>query len=300
MMTGIEHADTVNTVSPTYAREILLPSDHQRGYYGGEGLETLIHPADKEKRLFGILNGCDYPQDRPSSLLSVPELWEVLRSEVQSLKVKHNDPYYDTLLEKLRRTSGDTPGVILTTVTRIVDQKIRLLYEHTGNGAPALDQIMKIVAEYNGTFMILGSGGAEYERRLMESAQRYERLLFIRGYSERIADALYANGTLFLMPSSFEPCGISQMIAMREGQPCVVHAVGGLKDTVRHGVTGFTFSGESPVEQADNFVRGVKEALNIFTRQPEEWKRIASAAGKERFTWENSAKQYDLLMYPAR
>ena len=297
MMAGITYADTVNTVSPTYAREILLPSDPRRGYYGGEGLESVLGHAHKEQRLFGILNGCDYPQDRPPHHLSAPEMWDVLRSGVESLRARHHDPYYDTLLEKIGRSSSPTPGIILTTVTRIVDQKIRLLYEQTGNGLPAIDEIMKIVAQYHGAYVVLGSGAEEYERRLTESSHRYERLLFIRGYSERIADALYANGTLFLMPSSFEPCGISQMIAMREGQPCVVHEVGGLKDTVQHDVTGFTFSGETPTEQADNFVRIVGDALGIFSQQAEKWKQIASAAENARFTWEKSAEQYDRLMY---
>ena len=156
---------------------------------------------------------------------------------------------------------------------------------------------MKIVARNNGMFVILGSGTAEYEQLLMASSQRHERLLFVRGYSERMANALYVNGTLFVMPSSFEPCGISQMIAMREGQPCIVHAVGGLKDTVQHGVTGFTFSGGTPLDQADEFLRTVEEAVRMFNQQPEEWKRIASAAKNARFTWEKSAKQYDTLMY---
>jgi starch synthase len=297
MMIGIKNADTVNTVSPTYAEEILLPSNHLRGYYGGEGLEKVLRRAKQEGHLFGILNGCDYPEHRPAQRMSFPELQNVLYSEVQSLKLKNTDQYYDTLLEKIRQMENFDSTLLLTTVTRIVDQKIRLLFERTGDGTLVLDNIMKIVAQRNGVFIVLGSGSVEYERRLIESSQQHERLLFIRGYSERIANALYVNGTLFVMPSSFEPCGISQMIAMREGQPCIVHAVGGLKDTVQHGKTGFTFSGETPGEQADEFVQTVEEAVKMFTQEPEEWKRVASAARIARFTWEQSARQYDRLMY---
>ena len=87
---------------------------------------------------------------------------------------------------------------------------------------------------------MVGSGESKLQRRMAEIARAHENFLFLCGYSETFSDMLYAAGDLFLMPSSFEPCGISQMLAMRSGQPCVVHAVGGLKDTVRNGVSGFT------------------------------------------------------------
>lgn len=297
MLTGIKHADAVNTVSPTYAGEILEPSDHPHGYYGGEGLEKILQQAKKERRLFGILNGCDYPENRTPELLPFPELCDLLHSEVQALKLKDSNPYNDFLVKKIQAMRSLTPTAVLTAVARVVDQKVRLLFEHTGDGDVVFDSIMQIVATYNGVCIILGSGATEYEQRLKTLSERHERLLFVKGFSERIANALYVNGTMFLMPSSFEPCGISQMIAMRESQPCIVHAVGGLKDTVQHHVNGFTFSGSTLTEQADGLVRAVGEALGIAVHRPEEWKRIATSAGNARFTWEESAKQYDALMY---
>ena len=104
------------------------------------------------------------------------------------------------------------------------------------------------------------------------------------------------------MPSSFEPCGISQLLAMRNGQPCVVHAVGGLKDTVQHGVTGFVFDGDSSRDKAGNFVETVAEALALKVTTPRQWAGIRNQAAEQRFTWDLAARQYqeDLYGHPGR
>jgi starch synthase len=99
------------------------------------------------------------------------------------------------------------------------------------------------------------------------------------------------------MPSSFEPCGISQMLAMRAGQPCVVNAVGGLKDTVSDAVTGFVFTGHTPAEQAENFVSRVLGALSIKQENPSQWHKICSNAAKQRFSWEVAATAYMEKLY---
>ena len=106
--------------------------------------------------------------------------------------------------------------------------------------------------------ILLGSGEAEYENRIADIAEHADNLLFLCGYSATLAEPLYRSGDLFLMPSSFEPCGISQMLAMRAAQPCVVHGVGGLRDTVEDGRSGFVFTGATPQEQASNFVAAVR------------------------------------------
>ncbi|MCJ7592706.1 MAG: glycosyltransferase, partial [Woeseiaceae bacterium] len=102
---------------------------------------------------------------------------------------------------------------------------------------------------------------------------------------------LYGLGHLFLMPSSFEPCGISQMLAMRAGQPCVVHGVGGLQDTVEDAITGFVFDGDNLAAQASAFVATTKRALKLKRNQPDAWKNICAAASKQRFEWSKSAEQ---------
>ncbi len=121
--------------------------------------------------------------------------------------------------------------------------------------------------------------------------------MFLDGYVNKLPDMLYAAGDLFLMPSTFEPCGISQMFAMREGQPCVVHSVGGLKDTVEHEQTGFTFAGNTPIDQANNFVDAVRGALELRSADEPAWKALCDAARAERFSWDSSAEQYEQVLY---
>ncbi len=99
------------------------------------------------------------------------------------------------------------------------------------------------------------------------------------------------------MPSSFEPCGISQMLAMRAGQPCVVHGVGGLHDTVESGVTGFVFTGKTPMDQAAAFVETVDRAIGFRHDHPNRWQAMRKAAAARRFDWTSSARQYVEQMY---
>ena len=145
--------------------------------------------------------------------------------------------------------------------------------------------------------IVLGSGEAEYEQRMLDIARNQHRLVFLCGYSETLADPLYRAGDLFLMPSSFEPCGISQMLAMRSGQPCVVHGVGGLHDTVESGSTGFVFAGATRREQAAAFVDCVQHALQLRHDHPNRWQKIRKRAAAQRFDWASSAKQYIRQLY---
>ena len=114
---------------------------------------------------------------------------------------------------------------------------------------------------------------------------------------DSLSDPLYSAADLFLMPSSFEPCGISQMLAMRAGQPCVVHAVGALKDTVNDGVTGFVFEGGTPAEQAKNFTDAVQRAISIRSTDKKRWQDICMNAKNERFSWDLAAKTYQQGLY---
>ena len=179
----------------------------------------------------------------------------------------------------------------------LTEQKARLFREPTSaGGASALEEILDSVGS-NGLFVLVGSGDPEYERYMSEIATRYARFVFLNGYSEPLADSLYAGGDLFLMPSSFEPCGISQMLAMRAGQPCVVHGVGGLKDTVDDNVNGFVFDGDTPSEQAQAFVRRVREAIALRRTAIGRWQRLQRAAESARFSWDDSAARYGELVY---
>ena len=146
---------------------------------------------------------------------------------------------------------------------------------------------------------LLGTGDEEYEYFLTRLGSRYDNFIFLNGYSDQCARALYANGELFLMPSSYEPCGISQMLAMRDGQPSVIHAVGGLKDTVQDGINGFVFSGRTLTEQVDNFVRTALAAVALKQNAPDQWSLICDQAVRSRTSWDESARQYLQKLYGA-
>ena len=164
------------------------------------------------------------------------------------------------------------------------------------DGRSALEHILETLG-HRGVFFLLGSGNAEFEDDIAAIAREHDNLIFLRGYSEPFGNLMYHGGDLFLMPSSFEPCGISQMLAMRAGQPCVVHGVGGLHDTVASGHTGFVFAGETPTEQAQAFVETVDAALVLRHDHPNRWQRIREQAAAQRFDWGSTARQYIEQMY---
>ena len=182
------------------------------------------------------------------------------------------------------------PKHILTSIGRLVRQKVSLLLQEMPDGRTTLECILDDLGS-QGIVIVLGSGEPAYEQRITEIAERTDKLLFLCGYSESLAEPLYRAGDLFLMPSSFEPCGISQMLAMRSTQPCVVHGVGGLRDTVADNRTGFVFTGETPQQQASNFIATVERALSIKTDNNDEWQKICIRAASARFSWAESARQ---------
>ena len=159
-----------------------------------------------------------------------------------------------------------------------------------------MDHLLTVLGE-RGIFIMIGSGDPEYEAFFTRMAAQHNNFLFLKHYAERISRQLYTSGDLFMMPSSFEPCGISQMLAMREGQPCLVHAVGGLKDTVSHGSNGFTFGADTFIEQAQSFVEAFGDILDLRENEPERWLAICDNAARARFLWSDSVAQYVSKLY---
>jgi starch synthase len=298
MAAAIRLADRVNAVSPTYAREIQQPSRPEAGFVGGEGLEGILRQRAAEKSLCGILNGCEYPPGAAEA-----RSWPVLRQLIaDALGAWHAKDRQVGALEAHRVAAATLSGLnerpqqLLTSVGRIVDQKMRLMFTPAVDDRPAVECLLRELGP-NGVFILLGNGDPAYEAELLRLAARAPNLLFLCGYSEKLGAALYDSGDLFLMPSSFEPCGISQMLAMRSGQPCVVHGVGGLRDTVVDGRTGFVFNGDTPAEQARQFVRRVAEALALRRDDPTRWESMRRAARDQRFDWGRSARTYIREMY---
>lgn len=299
MAIGIRLSDAVHTVSPSYAAEIQKPSQKPQ-FYGGEGLESDLVQAGRDGRLIGILNGCDYPEQSAAKKPQFLDMLDLFRatairwSGVWDAVPTSQFMTYTRALELGRRISA--PSILLTSVSRIVDQKVLLLRESGSDGKSGLQGILEALGE-NGCYLMLGNGDREYEKFLTGMSARFDNFLFINGYSEECADALYASGDLFLMPSSFEPCGLSQMLAMRCGQPCLVHAVGGLKDTVQDSRNGFTFKGDSLQDQVDNLVQTADQAIAMKMNRPAEWRKICEKAAAARYQWRDSAAQYIEKLY---
>ena len=290
MATAIRLADRVSTVSATYADEICRPSDPATGFIGGEGLEDLLAAARDDGRLAGILNGCDYdvPKSRRPGWM---RLLGMLEAQLHDWQQRDPDNEAHMLArQRIASFPKRRPLHLLTSIGRLVAQKATLLLLDAENGESPLEALSEKLGR-SGVIIILGSGEPVFEKRLLQVAHRCPNVLFLNGYSELLSDPLYAAGDLFLMPSSFEPCGISQMLAMRSGQPCVVHGVGGLRDTVEHGVPGFLVDGDTPGKQADNFTAATLAALEQRAADPAGWKTLCDRARAQRFSWELSAQR---------
>mgnify|MGYP001794884282 FL=1 len=268
MAAAIQFADRVNTVSPTYAQQI------QTAEYG-EKLEGLL--SFVSGKLSGIVNGIDLDSFDPST----------------DKKIAH--PYAASTLEKRAKNKAVIqkemglevePGKFLVgIVSRLVEQK----------GIDLLLQTMdRFLAYSNAQFVVLGTGDRYYENQLWELAARYPgRASAYIMYSDALARRIYAGCAAFLMPSRFEPCGISQMIAMRYGCIPIVRRTGGLVDTVSH---------NDPInELGTGYCFDRYEALDLFTcmvraseayRFKPQWEALQKRAMGTSFSWEKSAVEY--------
>ena len=297
MRAGITLAQRVHTVSPTYAREILGSSHWEQGQVGGEGLEADLQKVHKDGRLIGILNGCDYSAALPPRL-EQPKLWLLIEKELDALVERfggNSSSHYYALkqLQQLRRRrSASKP--LLVSVGRLTAQKLWLLVQDHDSGS-VMDEVLRRL--HPGVFVMLGNGDSWYDRFFTRLMRQHSNFLYLCGYSEELAQALYGSGDLFVMPSIYEPCGISQMLAMRAGVPCLVHGVGGLNDTVQHQVNGFSFSGASLTEKTAKLLSTLDSALLMHHDKPAAWSKLCKAAKASRFDWHSAVQQYLTLLY---
>jgi starch synthase len=270
---GIVWADRINTVSPTYAREILTD---EYGYRLNGILET------RREQLSGILNGIDYDYWNPASDTALPHLYNK-----GSLSGKTRDK--ESLLHEAGITT-DPDRPLFVMVSRLVAQKgLDILLG-------ALDAMMSLPV----SLAILGTGDPGIEAALEQKAAAYPgRFILNRRFDENLAHRLYAASDFFLMPSRFEPCGLSQMIALRYGSIPVVRKTGGLRDTVQdvHPKTGLgngiTFDDATP----SDFLEAVRRAVALYADQ-NSYRRIQSIGMGCDFSWQASAKEY-LELYHA-
>ncbi len=292
---AIALCDRVHAVSPRYAEEICREDSEF-----GCGLQADLRAAQDEGRLSGILNGCAYP-DASAPAPTYRDILGFARSDVQRWMAHDRHVQSAHLLaaqkvDRLLQEDLTRPETLLTSVGRLTEQKLGLLCTAMPDGRLCLEHVLDELGD-EGLCVMLGNGDPALEMTLTRLGSQRDNLLFLCGYSDALADALYAAGDLFLMPSTFEPCGISQMLAMRSGQPCLVNAVGGLVDTVSDGVTGFVFTATARTAATAALLRRTQQALRCLRRQPGRYRKIREAAAAERFEWDRAAAAYTELLY---
>lgn len=293
MAVGIRFADAVHTVSPSYKEDVLLPSSPPE-FIGGEGLERDLQQADGQGRLFGILNGCNYKninQEKKGSLYrnTVKSLFRWLQEESK----KYKADFLAHTGEKIMDFVVDRPKFIVASVARLTEQKFYFFMR----SPEAFVKILKRLESVDGIYMLLGTGAPDFEDLFRKLSYEHKNFIFTNGQSEKLIDSIYLEADLYFMPSLFEPCGISQMLAMRNGNPCLVHHTGGLKDTVEHMVTGFSFDGDSYDSKIKDMLEVFDQALDLWTNDRPQWKKIQANAKKMRFTWERSVDDYYSQLY---
>lgn len=268
---GIHFANAITTVSETYAQEI--------GYeFFGERLDGDLR--SNSAKLKGIVNGIDYDQYNPKT---DPLIYK--NYDGRSLKSKKDNKLY--IQEKLKLPiQPDVPMIGM--VTRIVDMKGFDLIEHVFH--EILSQDIQMV--------VLGTGSTHYENMLKYFASIYpNKLRVLLEFNNQMAHQIYASSDMYLMPSLFEPCGLSQLIAMRYGTIPIVRETGGLKDTVgpynqfTGEGTGFTFKNYN----AHEMLFQIQEALKLYYSEAETWKNMVKRAIKVDSSWKKSAKIYKKL-----
>ncbi len=293
MAVGIRLADAVHTVSQSYKEDVLLPSRRPE-FVGGESLEKDLQKADNEGRLFGILNASNYGNIREAEkgLLyrnTVKALFRWLQDESK----KYKADFLAHTGEKIMQYVSERPKFIVSSVARLTEQKFYFFKR----SPEAFKKMLVRLEKIDGIFMLLGTGDPDYEELFRQMSYEHKNFIFTNGQSEDLIDSIYLESDLYFMPSLFEPCGISQMLAMRNGNPCLVHHTGGLKDTVAHMKTGFAFDGKTYDEKITNMLKNFDEALTVWEKDKPKWKKIQSNAKKMRFTWEKSLDEYYSKLY---
>ena len=266
---GLVYADAVTTVSKTYASEILYP-------YYGEGLEGLMNA--RKEQLTGIVNGIDTELFDPEADPAVPYHF----SKYSFRRLKRCDKQE---LQKELGLAADRKAMLIGIVSRLTDQK----------GFDLIARVMDELCQDAVQFAVLGTGDAEYENMFRHYAWKYPgRVSANIYYNEELSHRIYAGCDAFLMPSRFEPCGLSQLIALRYGTLPIVRETGGLSDTVQPyneyegSGNGFSFRNYN----AHEMMAAVRYAEHIYFDRKVQWNRMVVRAMECDFSWKKSAGEY--------
>ncbi len=275
MKGAINRADQITTVSERYAEEILRPEF-------GCGLEGVL--ADARDKLTGIVNGVDYevwdPQQDP--LIAAP---------FSASRLEGKQVCKQALLERMGLSHSPSDPIskrpLIGMVSRLVDQK----------GMDLLVESMDRMMEEPITVVILGSGQEEYQRVCRNWAEQWpDRFAVYIGYNNELAHQIEAAADLFLMPSQFEPCGLNQLYSLRYGTVPIVHAVGGLDDTIEHIdpvlKTGNGFKFHEYTQTA--LIHAFQDALRLHQDQPA-WRETQKRIMQQDYSWHSSARAYQQL-----
>jgi starch synthase len=268
---GINFADVITTVSPTYAAEI------QTEEYGA-GFEGVL--AARAQDLFGVLNGIDTDRWDPSRDPYLPQPYDertLVKKGASKRELLDVLGPHAPFLESVERP-------IVGIVSRLVDQK----------GFDLIAELVDVLPKMHMSFAVLGTGDQKHQKMWQDLEHAYPDKFGVKiGFDERVAHLIEAAADIFLMPSRFEPCGLNQMYSMRYGTVPVVRATGGLQDTVtdyneKTGEgTGFTFKPYT----ADALLTALERAQTAFAI-PAVWKKLQLAGMRQDFSWDRSAREY--------
>ena len=269
---GLVFADRITTVSPTYAQEILTP-------YYGERLDGLLRA--RKDVLSGILNGIDTAEYNPATDPLIEARYDADTFE----KKKENK----RALQRELGLNVDEHAPLIGMVSRLSAQK----------GLDLVDRVLDGIMNTGCQLVVLGMGESRYTDLFGWAQWKYAgRLAASFQMNHRLAHHIYAGADLFLMPSMFEPCGLSQLISLRYGTLPITRETGGLRDTVLSyneytgEGNGFTFFNYN----AHDMLHVVERAAGIYYRQPDVFKMLAERAMKGEYGWDQSARKY-LALY---
>lgn len=266
---GIVYADAVTTVSDTYAEEI-------KTAFFGEGLDGLLRARSGDLR--GIVNGIDYEDFNPETDPYIVKPYNAVNFRKEKVKNKR-------ALQKELGLLQDDKKMMIGIVSRLTDQK----------GFDLIAYVMDELCQDDVQIVVLGTGQEQYENMFRHFDWKYaDKVSANIYYSEELSHKIYAACDAFLMPSLFEPCGLSQLMSLRYGTVPIVRETGGLKDTVMpynqyEGTgTGFSFANYN----AHEMLATIRYAEQIYYDKKREWNKIVDRAMAADFSWTVSAKKY--------